>query len=124
MLAAAVLPLAMAYAVTEAFGLERGVSFRFREAPLFVGLFSALIVLGTGVAMIPNISVVTLLLFVQIMNGALLPIELIFIMLIVNNRAVMGRYTNSRLFNIAAWAGVSVIILAVAGMFISFVLPQ
>jgi len=99
-------------------------SFSFREAPLFVGLFSGLIVLGTIVAMIPNISVVTLLLFVQILNGALLPIELIFIMLLVNNRAVMGRYTNSRLFNGAAWIGVGVIILAVGGMFVSFVLPH
>ena len=85
MLAAAVLLLATAYAVTEAIGFERGVSFSFREAPFFMGLFTSLIVLGTVVAMIPGIPVVTLLLFVQTVNGVLLPIELIFIMLLVND---------------------------------------
>jgi Mn2+/Fe2+ NRAMP family transporter len=124
MLAAAVLPLATAYAVTEAIGFERGVSFSFREAPFFVGLFTFLIVLGTAVAMIPNISVVALLLFVQIVNGVLLPIELIFIMLLVNDKAIMGKYVNNRVLNVLAWVGVGVIILAVAGMFVTFFLPQ
>jgi NRAMP (natural resistance-associated macrophage protein)-like metal ion transporter len=119
MLAAAVLPLATAYAVTEAIGFERGVAFRFREAPVFMGLFTFLIVLGTAVAMIPNISVVALLLFVQTLNGVLLPIELIFIMLLVNNKAIMGKYTNPRWLNILAWAGVAVITLAVAAMLLT-----
>ncbi|HMA35307.1 MAG TPA: Nramp family divalent metal transporter [Chloroflexia bacterium] len=124
MLAAAVLPIATAFAVSEAIGFERGVSFSFQEAPFFMGLFTALIVLGTAVAMIPNISVVALLLFVQVVNGVLLPVELIFMMLIVNNKAVMGRYTNNRLLNVLAWAGVGTIIAAVVGMFVSFFLPQ
>jgi NRAMP (natural resistance-associated macrophage protein)-like metal ion transporter len=124
MLAAAVLPLASAFAVSEAVGLERGVSFSFREAPFFMGLFTFLIFLGTVVAMIPGIPVVTLLLFVQIVNGVLLPIELVFIMLIVNDKEIMGRYANKGVFNWAAWVGVGVIIVAVAAMFVSFVLPQ
>jgi NRAMP (natural resistance-associated macrophage protein)-like metal ion transporter len=122
MLAAAVLPLATAYAVTEAIGFERGVSFSFRDAPFFMGLFTFLIILGTAVAMIPNISVVALLLFVQTLNGVLLPIELIFIMILVNDKTIMGRYTNPPLLNILAWLGVAVIILAVGGMFVTLVL--
>jgi len=119
MLAAAVLPLATAYAVTEAIGFERGVSFSFTEAPFFMGLFTFLIIVGTGVAMIPNISVVALLLFVQTLNGVLLPIELIFILLLVNNKAIMGKYTNPPLLNALAWVGVAVITLAVAAMLLT-----
>ncbi|HMA34347.1 MAG TPA: Nramp family divalent metal transporter [Chloroflexia bacterium] len=122
MLAAAVLPLATAYAVTEAIGLERGVSFSFRQAPVFMGLFTALVALGAVVAMIPGIPIVALLLFVQVVNGVLLPVELIFILLIANNREVMGRYANTRLFNGVAGLGVAVIILAVLGMLVSLVL--
>jgi Mn2+/Fe2+ NRAMP family transporter len=119
MLAAAVLPLATAYAVTEAIGFERGVSFNFREAPFFVGLFTFLIALGAAVAMIPNISVVALLLFVQTLNGVLLPIELIFIMILVNDKTIMGKYTNNLVLNVLAWAGVVVIILAVGAMLVT-----
>jgi len=123
MLAAAVLPLATAFAVSEAIGLERGVSFSFREAPFFMGLFTFLIALGTAVAMIPGISPVALLLFVQIVNGVLLPVELIFIMLIVGDREIMGRYVNRGVVHWLAWLGVGVIILAVGAMFVSFFLP-
>jgi NRAMP (natural resistance-associated macrophage protein)-like metal ion transporter len=119
MLAAAVLPLATAYAVTEAIGFERGVAFSFREAPFFMGLFTFLIALGAVVAMIPNISVVALLLFVQTLNGVLLPIELVFIMLLVNNKGIMGKYTNPPLLNLLAWAGVVVITLAVAALLLT-----
>lgn len=122
MLAAAVLPLATAYAVTEAIGFERGVSFSFREAPFFVGLFTFLIALGTVVAMIPNISVVALLLFVQTVNGALLPIELIFILILVNDKAIMGKYANRPVMNMIAGLGVAVIILAVGAMFVTLFL--
>jgi Mn2+/Fe2+ NRAMP family transporter len=124
MLAAAVLPLATAYAVTEAIGFERGAAFSFREAPFFMGLFTFLIVLGAGVAMIPDVPVVALLLFVQVINGVLLPIELIFIMLLVNDKAIMGRHTNPPLLNLLAWLGVGVIILAVGAMFATMLLPQ
>jgi Mn2+/Fe2+ NRAMP family transporter len=116
MLAAAVLPLATAYAVTESIGFERGVSFTFRDAPVFVGLFSFLIALGALVAMIPGVPVVQLLIFVQVINGVLLPIELFFIMRLVNDKTIMGRYTNGRVYNIVAWVVVLGITLAVVLM--------
>jgi Mn2+/Fe2+ NRAMP family transporter len=122
MLAAAVLPLATAYAVSEAGGVERGVSFSFREAPVFMGLFTLLVALGAAVAMIPAVPVVALLLFVQTVNGVLLPIELVFILLLVNDKAIMGPHTNSRLLNAVACAGVGVIILAVGALFATLVL--
>jgi NRAMP (natural resistance-associated macrophage protein)-like metal ion transporter len=113
MLAGAVLPLSTAYAVTESIGFERGVSFTFRDAPVFVGLFTALVILGALVAMIPGVPVVTLLLVVQVINGVLLPIELFFIMRLINDKQIMGRYANGRLYNVVAWTAVLAITLAV-----------
>jgi len=118
-LAAAVLPLATSYSITEACGLERGVSRSFREAPLFWVLFTGLIVLGALVGMfIPREAVVQLLLVVQVVNGVLLPVLLIFIIRLVNKRAVMRRYTNGRVYNAVAWTTV----VAVAGLSVLMVL--
>jgi Mn2+/Fe2+ NRAMP family transporter len=118
-LAAAVLPLATSYSITEAFGLERGVSRSFREAPMFWVLFTGLIVLGALVGMvIPRGAVVQVLLVVQVVNGVLLPVFLIFIIRLVNKRAVMRRYTNGRVYNAVAWTTV----VAVAGLAVLMVL--
>ena len=118
-LAAAVLPLATSYSITESLGLERGVNRSFREAPLFWVLFTGLIVLGALVGMfIPRRTVVQLLLVVQVVNGVLLPVLLIFIIRLVNKRAVMGRYTNGRVYNAVAWTTV----VAVAGLSVLMVL--
>ncbi len=119
MLAAAVLPLSTSYAVTEAIGFERGVSFTFRDAPVFVGLFTVLVVLGALVAMIPGVPVVGLLLVVQVIDGVLLPIELIFIMRLINDKEIMGRYTNGRLYNVVAWIAVAGVTGAVLLMLVT-----
>jgi Mn2+/Fe2+ NRAMP family transporter len=113
MLAAAVLPLATGYSITEAFGFERGVNKSVREAPIFWAIFTGLIVLGAvvGVA-IPRSAVVQLLLVVQVVNGVLLPVLLVFVIRLVNNREFMGEYVNGRIYNILAWSTV----VAVAGL--------
>src|SRR5439155_14788956 len=84
LLAAGVLPLATAYSVGEAFGFRKGVNLDFRRAPAFFGLFAALIVLAAGLAMIPGIPVIQLLVGVQVLNGILLPIILVFLLLLIN----------------------------------------
>jgi Mn2+/Fe2+ NRAMP family transporter len=119
MLAAAVLPLSTSYAVTEAIGFERGVSFSFRDAPVFVGLFTALVIIGALIAMLPGVPVVALLLVVQVINGVLLPIELFFIMRLINDRQIMGRYANGRLYNVVAWTAVCGITVAVGLMLLT-----
>ncbi len=106
LLAAAVLPLSTAYAVCEAFGFERSVSRSFREAPVFQGLFTALIVLGVLVTLIPGLPIFQVLIVLQDVNTAMLPVLLVFIILLVNNRRLMGRHTNSLAFNILGWATV------------------
>ena len=74
MLAMAVVPLATAYSLSEALGFEKGLSRSFREAPIFLGIFTALIVIGAIVSMIPGIPPITLLLVAQCVNGVLLPV--------------------------------------------------
>ncbi len=69
---------------------------------MFVGVITVLIVIGTAVALIPGLPVISLLVFVQIVNGALLPITLFFIWKLASNRELMGSYANTRTFNVLA----------------------
>ena len=104
MLAAGVLPLATAYSISEAFGFEKRVSSSFREAPIFLGVFTFLIALGAMIAMVPGLPLIRVLLITQVINGLLLPVVLIAVLRLVNNRELMGRHVNRPLYNIGAWA--------------------
>ncbi|MBV8985157.1 MAG: divalent metal cation transporter [Acidimicrobiia bacterium] len=108
-LAAAVVPLATAYAVAEAVGAERSTSRRFSEAPLFVGLFTALVFVGALIAIVPG-NLITLLINMQVINGVVAPVILVFILLLANRRAVLGDAVNGSRFNLVA----TVSVLAVA----------
>ena len=125
MLAMAVVPLATAYSLSEALGFEKGLSRTFREAPIFLGIFTALILVGAIVAMIPGIPPIRLLLVAQCVNGVLLPVLLFAIVKLANNPEIMGQYVNSRLFNFLAYttaiivSGLSLLLIGktIAGMF-------
>jgi NRAMP (natural resistance-associated macrophage protein)-like metal ion transporter len=103
MLAMGVLPLATAYSLSEALGFEKGLSRSFREAPIFLGIFTTLIVLGMIIALIPNIPQIKLLLITQSINGILLPVLLIAIVSLSSNREIMGAHANNLPFKILAW---------------------
>ncbi len=109
MLAAGVLPLATAYSISEALGFEKGVSSSFREAPIFVGIFTFLIVVGGAVAILPGLPLIDVLLVTQVINGLLLPILLVAVLRLVNNRDLMGDHTNGRVYNAASWLTVLVV---------------
>ena len=109
MMAAAVLPLATAYSITEALGYEKGVSRSFREAPIFLGTFTFLVAVGAAIAVIPNLPLIRVLLVTQVINGLLLPVVLFAIMRLVNNRELMGSHVNGPIFNLAAWLTVIVV---------------
>ena len=119
LLAAAVLPVTAAYVISETFGFERGISRSPREAPVFVGVVTTLVVIGAVVAIIPGIPVFRLLVGVQAVNGVLLPVTLFFVWRLSASKELMGRYRNGRIFNVLAAATVvvtsalSVILLAV-----------
>ncbi len=103
MLAAGVLPLATAYSISEALGFEKGVSSNFREAPIFLGIFTFLIALGALIAMMPGLPLIRVLIITQVINGVLLPVILVAVLRLVNNRELMGTHTNGPLYNFAAW---------------------
>src|SRR5947209_13316394 len=109
LLAGAVLPLTTAYAICEAFGFERGVSRSFREAPIFQSIFTGLIALGVLVSLIPGLPFIKVLIVLQDVNAAMLPILLVFIILLVNNRRLMGHHVNNLVFNIIGWGTVVLI---------------
>lgn len=109
LLAAAVLPLSTSYAICEAFGFERGVSHSFSEAPVFQSIFTGLIILGVLITLIPGLPIIQVLIALQDLNAAMLPILLVFIILLVNNRRLMGRHVNGIVFNIISWTTVVVI---------------
>jgi len=109
-LAAFVLPLATAYGLSEAFGWESGINKTFSEAPQFLGFYTAFIVIGAGIIMIPDIPLIKIMFFSQTINGILLPIVLVIMLRLVNDRSLMGDYVNSRRMNIITWAMVLVLI--------------
>jgi NRAMP (natural resistance-associated macrophage protein)-like metal ion transporter len=116
LLAAAVLPLATSYAVSEAFGFSKGVSLDFRRAPLFFSLFTALLLGGGALALIPHLPVIKLLLWIQVLNGILLPIILVFILLLINDERLTGELKNTPIYNALGWATFTVITLAIMVM--------
>ena len=118
MLAAGVLPLATAYSISEALGFEKGVSRSFREAPIFLGIFTFLVAVGAAIAIVPNLPLIRVLLVTQVINGLLLPIILIAVLRLVNNRELMGRHVNGPLYNVAAWlTAIAVTILSLLYIF-------
>jgi Mn2+/Fe2+ NRAMP family transporter len=108
--AASILPISTAYAVCEGLGFESGLDKKFHEAPVFYWLFTLLIAAGAGVLLVPGLPLVYVLVLSQVVNGVLLPFVLIFMLLLTNDRELMGRYVNSRRFNIVAWTTVGVMI--------------
>ena len=103
LLGAVVMPLSTSYAICEAFGWESGISKNFREAPVFMSLFTLLLVLGAVVVLIPGISLIPLIISAQIANGVLLPIVLVFILRLASYRRLMGDAANGRLATVLGW---------------------
>jgi Mn2+/Fe2+ NRAMP family transporter len=115
--AASILPLSTAYTVCEGLGFESGVGMKFGEAPVFYWLYTALIVAGGAVILVPNLPLVKITILSQVVNGVVLPFVLIFMLLLINKKELMGEYVNSRAFNLIAWGTtVLVIVLTLALM--------
>jgi len=101
--AASVLPLSTAYTVCEGLGFESGVDKDFRQAPFFYWLYTLLIAGGVAVVLIPNFPLVQFSIFSQMLNGILLPIVIVFMLLLINRKDLMGKHINSHWFNAVAW---------------------
>jgi NRAMP (natural resistance-associated macrophage protein)-like metal ion transporter len=116
--AASILPLSTAYTVCEGLGFESGVDKKFSDAPFFYWLYTLLIVAGGAVLLIPGLPLVKIAVLSQVVNGIVLPFVLIFMLLLINKKELMGEYVNSHLFNAIAW-GTTIL---VAGLSIALAL--
>jgi len=110
--AAALLPLATSYYVCEGMGWESGVDKTFKEAPNFFSIFTALIVIGAAMVLIPGINLFNILIWSQIINGILIPIILLFIINLCNDPDIMGEYTNTPMYNFFSY-GIVVLMIVV-----------
>ena len=118
LLAACVLPLTASYAVCEAFGFERGIDRSWAEAPVFNGIYTFVIVFGAAFILIPGLNLISIMVFSQVVGGILLPFLLIYMMIIVNDRRIMGRYVNRRGANALGWATIVVVIALTAALLV------
>jgi len=109
--AASILPISTAYSICEGMGWDAGVDKRFEEAPQFFWLYALMIIIGAGVVLIPKFPLLEVMYFSQVGNGLLLPFILIFMLLLINNKEIMGGFTNSRRLNVITWVTVAVIIV-------------
>jgi len=120
---AAILPLSTAYVMCEAFGWEAGVDRSLRQAPIFFTIFTALIVLGASIILLPIQSLIQTMLASQTLNGILLPIILVVMLRLINDRRLMGRMVNGRLFNLLTWVFVILLIGLTAVLVVTSVWP-
>ena len=117
--AASILPLSTAYSVCEGLGVEAGVNKKFREAPWFYWLYTILLGAGAGLILWPKLPLVKVIFFSQVVNGVLLPFVLIFMLLLINRKDLMGEYTNTRVQNVVTWGTVVVLIVLTIVMIVA-----
>ncbi len=118
---ASILPLSTAYYVCEAFGFERGMDNSFKDAPIFYSLYLALIVTGASIVLLPHSPLLAIIFYSQVLNGALLPAILVLMLILINNRRLMGKYVNGAAFNVIAWGTVAIVgLLTIVSVVLAF----
>jgi NRAMP (natural resistance-associated macrophage protein)-like metal ion transporter len=115
-LAATIMPISTAFVICEAFGWESGVGKPLRDAPAFFALFSFVLFAGAAVTLLPGLDLIGLIVSSQYLQGLLLPIVLIFMLLLVNNRRLLGQHANGRALNVLAIVSVALVILLDAAL--------
>jgi NRAMP (natural resistance-associated macrophage protein)-like metal ion transporter len=121
--AACILPLSTSFYICEGLGWESGIDKDFRKAPQFFWLFTVIIILSAGTILLPNVPLITIMFVSQVVNGAVLPFVLLFMLILVNDRQIMGNHTNSFILNIISWATVVVMITLTLLMTVDMVVP-
>jgi len=120
--AASILPLSTAYTICEAFGWPSSLNDKFVEAPHFYGLYSLMIFVSAGILLLPDIPLIPIMFYTQVANGLLLPVVLLFMMLLINDRRIMGSYVNGFVMNGIAGITIAVLILlSIAMVVLSFI---
>jgi len=122
--AASILPLSTAHVICEGLGFEAGLDNKFKEAPAFYSLYTALIVVGAGIVLIPKAPLWKILIYSQVGNGIWLPVVLIFILILINRRDLMGSHINTLAFNVIAWTASIVMIILTLVLIYTSIVPQ
>lgn len=121
---AVLVPISTSYVITEAFGLESGLNFSFKEAPQFYGLFAASLIIGVMLVVLPFVPLINILFLSQALNAVLLLPIFVFLYVLSNDKKILGEYSNGRLTNIIVMIIFGVISLASALYFISLFFPN
>jgi Mn2+/Fe2+ NRAMP family transporter len=108
---ATILPLATAFYVCEAFGFEAGIDKKWDEAKEFYVLYTGILIIGAAIILIPGAPLIQISLWTQVINGMLLPVVLVCMILLVNNKKIMGKYVNRPVNNIIGWGAVTVLVV-------------
>ena len=116
-LAACVLPGVTSSAICEAFGWERGADRNWEEAPIYRGLITAIIVASALLVIMPGVDLFQIMMSAQVINGVLLPILLVFLVFIAQDKHIMGKYRNGRVWNVLTWGTIILITVLTAVMF-------
>lgn len=117
-LAACVLPGITSSAICEAFGWERGADRSWQEAPVYRGIITAIIFLSAVIVIVPNVNLFGIMMLAQVINGVLLPVLLVFMVLIAEDRHVMGRFANGRIWNGLTWFTIIAVVVLTIVMFV------
>ncbi|GFZ29917.1 Mn transporter [Clostridium zeae] len=118
-LATMIIPLSTSYAICESFGFESGLNHKYKEAPTFYGIFTFMIIFSSALVLIPHISLVGIMLATQEIAGMLSPVILIFMVVLVNKKELMGEYVNNKVQNIVIWITVIFIVILSIILFVS-----
>lgn len=121
--AASILPLSTAYLICEALGFEAGVDKTWEEAPVFYWLYTFIVAAGAGIILFPGIPLIPIMIWTQVINGILLPLVLIFMLNLINDRDLMGEYVNSRIFNLVAWVVTIIMIILTTFLVLTSIFP-
>lgn len=118
-----ILPLSTAFYVCEGMGFESGVNKKFKEAPQFYILLGFLILVPALVIMLPNTPLITIMVASQVINGILIPFVLIAMLVLINNKKIMGNYVNSKWYNAVAWSVSAILILLTIALVVTTLFP-
>lgn len=121
--AACILPLSTAFYICEGMGWESGVDKDFRTAPQFFWLFTIIIALSAGVILFPNAPLITIMFISQVVNGAVLPFVLVFMLILINDKHIMAEHRNGPVFNLISWLTVVIMIVLTLLMTIDLIVP-
>ena len=112
----AIMPLTTAFALSEAFGFESGVDKRLREAPIFYGIFTAILAIGAIVVMLPGLNPIGAIISSQYLQGLFLPIVLAFIVKLTSSKSLLGEHVSPRWLRLVGWGSVAILAVLNVGI--------